>query len=191
MTNNETEFEYQEPTVFDINGWRYDFASLPLWQERASIPWCTYKIFEDAEHDTACLLYGVVEERMLAYFGFCAVFRNKSDPVCDAAFTGIKVRQQNPAFSKDGRFLLLSAVYRGKGVILVLDLKNRKYALAELPDLTPVREITEEDADIFSYRFYETAMEKKLIRSFFKKKIRISKLSFDSWDAIKSPESKV
>ena len=181
----------QSLSVTEINGWRYDFESLPLWKVRGQNPWCTYKLSEDAEHDTACLLYGIIEERMLAYFGYCAVFRNKKDPVCAAAFPGIGVWQQNPTFSKDGQFVLLSTYYTRKGMILVLDLKNEKYALFELPRTTPVKEITEEAPDIFSYRFYETEAKQNPIRRIFGKKLRIGKLKFNSWDAIRSAKSEV
>ncbi|MBQ0101849.1 MAG: hypothetical protein KBT31_03535 [Firmicutes bacterium] len=169
----------------EINGWNYDFSSLPLWTLRVRNPWCTHKLIEDNEHDNACLLYGIIEERMGSYLGYCAIFQNKSNPLCVAALPKIKVWLAQPTFSKDGRFVLLLAHYQGNGVVLILNIRNKTFALVDLPISTPVLNIIETDTNYFSFQASEVQMKDNLIRKTCKKTIRIDKLSFESWDVLK------
>lgn len=169
----------------EMNGWNYDFSSLPLWTLRVRNPWCTHKLIEDNEHDNACLLYGIIEERMGDYRGYCAIFQNKSNPLCVATFPKIKVWLAQPTFSKDGRFVLLLAYNKdGKGVLFVLNIKNQTFALVDLPISTSVLRIIETDINCFSLQAPEVEMRNNLIRKTCKKTIRIDKLSFESWDVL-------
>lgn len=181
MNRNDMKDGLYESEITSIDGWDYNFSALPLWALRSKEPWCTHKLIENNEHDIACLIYGVIEESMCSYRGYCAIFQNKNDPVCVAAFPNIKVWLSRPAFSKDGQFVLLPAQHNN---VLVLDLKNKTFALVGIPISTPALEIIETDIHCFSFQAPETEMKNRLIQKTCKKRIFIESLSFESWNAI-------
>lgn len=57
-------------------GWKYDFTSLPHWENREKDPLIYDEFFEIPQSDILCCLYSITEVSMLNYQGFLAILRN-------------------------------------------------------------------------------------------------------------------
>lgn len=69
-----------EMVTMRTTDWKFDFSSLPYWNNRETL-WDAYdEFYEIASSNLLCCLYSIAEVRMLDYRGFLAILRNKNDP---------------------------------------------------------------------------------------------------------------
>jgi len=116
----------------NINGWNYDFDSLPDWDVRDWVPYVTDLLFENPQRDTAFLIYSIVEYRMCAYAGKLAIFRNKKKPELFLRVEKSSFSNSEVTFSLDGRFAFVqSSVWDGGWPIFIFDLVAKKFSYFE------------------------------------------------------------
>lgn len=60
--------------------WKFDFSTLPHWDNREKVPYVYDEFYEIPEKDMLVCIYSVAEVSMLNYQGFLAILRNKEKP---------------------------------------------------------------------------------------------------------------
>ena len=153
-----------------INGWSYDFPSLPQWNLRDEIPYVSDALYENAQQDIAFLMYSIVEYRMGCYAGHLVVLRNKKKPeaflqVEKAAFSNSEV-----VFSMDGKLAFVkSAIWDGGWPVFVFDLSTQRFACVKTTTNNisfTVKEIEQNDfalvADAWQMQHDASGLLKKL-----------------------------
>ena len=136
----------------NLSGWEFDYTSLPHWDNHEKFAYCEDHVYESPDAKHACVLYSVIEARMMDYMGFCAILQNKDAPELLLNIPYVNFGQY-AKFSKDSKLVFLKAIYRyGKRFILVLNLQKRAYAVVHF--CAPVwYEIQESDDGTFHITF--------------------------------------
>lgn len=134
--------------------WKYDFPSLPRWDNREKFPWVYDEFYELSQSDTLCCLYSVAEASMLNYVGFLAIFRNKEKPelvlnVTDFPFC------VNFSASEDGNLLFLQpSIYdrdtnRRLRPVLILDIQKNRFSYIKTANYCPGYQVIQKKANVF------------------------------------------
>ncbi|MDR1196291.1 MAG: hypothetical protein LBL00_07445 [Endomicrobium sp.] len=118
----------------NINGWDYNFKSLPYWDNREKFPYVYDLLFENEQADIAFLIYSITEVTMCYYVGFLAIFKNKEKPELLLNATKGGFLNEKVIFSIENRFAFVkSAIYIKKGwPIFIFDLLNRQFACLKI-----------------------------------------------------------
>lgn len=118
----------------NIDGWEYEYQSLPGWEVHDKLPWCTDKMRSNPESNTACLIYSIGEVRMGTEMGYLALFQDKQAPRLLLNVTSMMFPIRDPFYSEDGRYLVLKAQVYVEAEhnldcpILFLNLAERSFA---------------------------------------------------------------
>ena len=119
----------------DSCNWNYDFSSLPHWDNREIFPYTTDTYAESPTQDCLCLIYSIIEARMMDYRGFLAVLKNKSNPELLLNVTRYNIPDQKVAFLSTGHVLIVQAYFINEksdaysAPFLILDLQNNRFSL--------------------------------------------------------------
>ena len=169
----------------NIQGWEFDPALLPHWDNHTAFPHCEDHLFASPNGDAAALIYSVLEVGMLNYRGFCAIYHRKTEPILRLA-----IRYVNfwpfAHFSKDGNYVFLKAFYRG-GVrfLLVLDIKREAYAVVPFSPPNISYTVTEEENGVFTLAFPEEQLRgNPALAEFNATRVDINGLKWRSWSAL-------
>ena len=135
--------------------WKYDFASLPRWDNRDKLPYVYDEYFELPQSNTLCCLYSICEASMLNYLGFLAILKNKEDPklVLNLA-DGISFCV-NFSASADGNLIFLQpSIYdqpsnRCLRPILILDIQNNRFSYIKTANYCPGYKVIQKKVNIF------------------------------------------
>lgn len=92
-----------------IQGWNFDFESLPYWDNHDKIPYVTDDLFQNEISNVACIIYSIAEVRMCHSIGFLAILRNKENPELLLNITNFCFPKQEITFSSDGNIVFLQA----------------------------------------------------------------------------------
>ena len=134
--------------------WKYDFTSLPRWDNRENF-WGVYdEYFEIPQSDTLCCLYSIVEASMLNYVGFLAILKNKEQPeltlnVVEFAFC------VNFSVSEDGTLIFLQpSIYdrasnRCVRPVLILDIQNNRFSYLMTGNYCPSYHVIQKTPHVF------------------------------------------
>lgn len=113
--------------------WKYDFSSLPCWNNRESDPYIYDKYFELSKTDTLCCIYSITEATMCNYLGFLAILKGKDNPtLCLNIASGFNFCDE--FFCSDDEKLiflqpsLYNENYGSKRPILIIDITNNKFS---------------------------------------------------------------
>lgn len=170
--------------------WKYDFASLPRWDNREKIPNIYDEYFEIPQSDSLCCLYSICEASMLNYLGFLAILKNKENPelilnVVEFPFC------VNFSASEDGNLIFLQpSIYdritgRYLRPVLILDIQNNRFAFLKTANYCPVYKVTQKKPHIFVIEADE--QQRKSIRqlaALHGKKIRTRWLKWYTMDKL-------
>ena len=142
----------------NIQGWELQPEALPHWDSHDAFPSCEDHVYESSDGSVATLIYSVIEARMMDYWGFCAVYRDKQAP---KLLLSIRFVNFVPFvhYSHDGNLVFLKASYRGgKRFLLVLNLEKQAYAVVHFSPPKLAYEIEEGDNGIFRACFPEVQL---------------------------------
>ena len=134
--------------------WKYDFSSLPHWDNREKMPWVYDEYFEIPQSDTLCCLYSITEVSMMNYQGFLAILRNKGQSELVLNVTGFSFCV-NFSASADGNLIFLQpSVYlpkKGYTVrpVLILDMQNDRFSYLMTTNYCPSYKVIQKKAHVF------------------------------------------
>lgn len=135
--------------------WKYDFASLPRWDNRERFP-CVYdEYYEISQSDTLCCLYSICEVGMLNYLGFLAILKNKEKPELVLNLTEEFTFCVNFSVSQDGTLIFLQPnIYdrttnRCFRPVLILDIRNKRFSYLKMANHCPAYKVTQKKARVF------------------------------------------
>ena len=135
--------------------WKYDFASLPCWDNREKFPYVYDEFYELPQSDTLCCLYSIVEASMLNYVGFLAILKNKEQPKMILNVAEKFTFCVNFSASEDGNLLFLQpSIYfpdmnRCIRPILILDIQNDCFSYIKTANYCPLYKVVQKKADVF------------------------------------------
>lgn len=136
--------------------WKYDFSSLPRWDNREKFPYVYDEYFEIPQSDTLCCLYSICEAGMLDYLGFLAILRNKQKPKLVLNVTDGLNFCVNFSVSEDGNLIFLQpSIYdqltnRCLRPILILDIQNDRFSFyAKTANCCPGYKVIQKKPNLF------------------------------------------
>jgi len=135
--------------------WKYDFASLPHWDNREKFPFVYDSYFEIPESDTLCCLYAITEVSMQNYLGFLAILRNKDHPELVLNVAEEFSFCVNFSVSQDGNLIFLQpSIYNQRTArcvrpILILDIQKNRFAYIKSDNHNPCYTVIQKTANVF------------------------------------------
>jgi len=174
--------------------WKYDYSSLPHWENRNSIPFIYDEFYELPKSNKLCCIYSIAEVSMCNYEGFLAILSNKNDPsLLLNVPKGINFCD-NFSASDDERFIFLQPsmceIFLSKSIterpILVIDLKNNKFSYISTGNFNPCYKIKQESEFVFYVEADEFQKNDKKLKELCETKINVKKLKWYDLDQIHS-----
>ena len=135
--------------------WKYDFASLPHWDNREKFPWVYDEFFEIPQSDTLCCLYSIAEVSMMNYVGFLAILKKKENPELMLNLTEEFPFCVNFSASADGNLIFLQpSIYdrltnRCLRPVLILDIQNNRFSYIKTANYCPEYKVIQRKANIY------------------------------------------
>lgn len=134
--------------------WKYDFSTLPHWDNREKIHYAYDEYYEIPQSDTLCCLYSICEASMLNYLGFLAILKNKETPelILNLAEFPFCV---NFSASDDGNLIFLQpSIYdqrtnRCLRPVLILDIQKNRFAYIKTDNYCPIYQVLQTKANVF------------------------------------------
>ena len=174
-----------------VNGWNYDFESLPCWDNRERMPWITDTLFENSTSDTACLIYSIAEASMMNYVGFLAILKNKQSPYLFLNIIDFCFPKQEVVFNTTGNLVFLqSNLYNESSnelarPLIIIDCKENRFSYYKTNNINPCYKIIELDKNTFGIKAdeYQKNNDRRLF-ALSKKKIRIDRLKWYDIEAL-------
>lgn len=123
--------------------WKFDFSSLPLWDNRHSFSGIYDKFFQVDQNDTLCCIYSILEASMSNYLGFLAILRNKANPRLILNVTKEMNFCENFFVDESGNYIFLQpSIYLWeinavKRPILILDISQEKFTYYDTDNTNP------------------------------------------------------
>ncbi|MBQ4117025.1 MAG: hypothetical protein IJD37_06575 [Clostridia bacterium] len=143
--------------------WRFDFESLPYWDNRKTI----FGVFDDFHYipqsDTLCCIYSIAEVSMCRYMGFLAILKNKEKPELILNIAHKMNFYRNFFVSQKGNIIFLQPFIYNKKTkksscpIMIIDIENRKFAYYDAEDYGVCHKISEISDQIFSIESDESS----------------------------------
>lgn len=163
--------------------WKFDFSTLPHWENRNSVPYVYDEFLELPQSDTLCCIYSVAEVSMGNYLGFLAIIKNKKNP---SLFLNIAKRfnfSDNISANSKGSLIFLqpSIYYKEtnsvKRPILIIDIEKECFSYLDTDNCNPCYKVAEKNENVFAIVAdgYQKKYDKRL-NALSKKKIRINRL---------------
>lgn len=135
--------------------WKFDFTSLPRWENHNSVHYAYDEFFEIPQTDTLCCIYSIAEVRMMSYQGFLAILQNKENPKVVLNVTEDMNFCDNFSVSNDGNLIFLQpSLYNDKTKqvkhpILILDIESKKFAYVETNQWSSEYKVVEVEEKVF------------------------------------------
>lgn len=165
--------------------WKFDFSSLPRWDNRNSIPWIYDEFFEIPQSDTLCCIYSINEVTMCNYMGFLAIIKTKSNPKLFLNIAeGMNFCDSFSVNKKGNLIFLLPSIYyidtnTAKRPILIIDIDKSVFSYFDTENFSPSYKIVELSEDVFGIEAdeYQKKHDKRL-KKLSKKRIIIKYLKW-------------
>lgn len=165
--------------------WKFDFSSLPRWDNRSRIPYVYDRFFEIPQSDTLCCVYAIAEVSMCNYEGFLAILRHKENPELVLNIAEGFQFCDNISVSADGNLIFLrpSIYYRDtntlKRPILIIDLGKYAFSYFATDDLNPCYKVAEINKNVFKIEADERQRKSgKRLNVLSGKTVRINRLKW-------------
>ena len=172
--------------------WKYDFESLPYWDNHDKFPWVYDEFFEIPQTDTLCCIYSITEVRMMSYLGFLAILQNKENPKVVLNVSDNMNFCDNFSASSDGKLIFLQpSMYDGKTKqvkrpILILDTEKKKFAYVETNQWNPEYKVIEVAENVFRVEPDPVqAKSDECLQALSEKEICIDSLKWYPWSKLK------
>lgn len=156
--------------------WKFDFSSLPRWENRDLIPFVHDEFVEIAQSDALCAVYSVAEGRMMDWWGFLAILKNKENPALLLNVTDVLFREWI-FVNKGGNLIFLQTNVQNS--VLIVDVERELFARFDVRDREskrPYRKIVEERGNVF--RLDPDGKRRPL---FGERKIRVNRLKWHAF----------
>ena len=168
-----------------IQGWEFNFESLPNWDNRERIAYITDDFFENKTSDTACMIYSIAEVGMCNYIGFLAILRNKKEPVLFLNITNFNFPKQEVCFSSDGHLIFVQSHLYNKSIkqtecpLIIIDIQRKCFSYFQTDNCNPCYQVKELNHCVFSIMADEFQKKHdKRFKKFSNKKIKINRLKW-------------
>lgn len=135
--------------------WKFDFASLPRWENHNTIPFVYDEFFEFPQYDALCCIYSIAEVSMCNEIGFLAVIVNKEAPSLYFAEPQDVLFTPNVSISPDGKFVFLQAsIYNRencsyKRPIVIIDMSRKVFSYVHTDNTNTCYKISELTENVF------------------------------------------
>lgn len=135
--------------------WKYDFTSLPRWDNREKFSYVYDEFFEIPQSDTLCCLYAINEVSMLNYLGFLAILKNKEKPELFLNLTDGFTFCVNFSASADGNLIFLQPnIYdrptnRCLRPVLILDIRNNRFSYLKTANYLPCYKVLQVKTNVY------------------------------------------
>lgn len=145
--------------------WKFDFSSLPHWNNRNTIPFVYDKFYSIHQNDILCCIYSIAEVRMGWYTGFLAILKNKECPELILNITEGMNFCDNFSVNKNGDILFLQPSIYNKAnntvncPILIMDLTHKKFACYCTDNYNPCYKVIEISDTVFGIEADETQIK--------------------------------
>ena len=172
----------------NIDGWEYDYTTLPYWENRATSKSCNDYLFESPNNEHSCLIYGVIKTEMENNIGFCSIFSQKDSPRLMLNLKYMNIA--SPAyFSKDGNFLFLKALYRQVVCfVLAIDLRREMYSIIHFTPNDFSYSINENDAGFLEFQFDDPSEYSADFQKIYRSELPLSKMKWKKWTDLENGE---
>ena len=165
--------------------WKFDFSSLPRWDNCNGIPNVYDEFFDIPQSDTLCCIYSIAEVSMCNYLGFLAIIKTKEKPQLFLNITEGISFCPNISVSTDGNLIFLQPSIYDKDTnvvkrpILIIDISKRVFSYLITDNLNSCYKIMELHKNVFKIEADEyQKKENKSLKSLSKKKIRTNYLKW-------------
>lgn len=168
----------------ETTDWKFDFSTLPHWEDRYSMPYIYDKFLDIPQSNTLCCIYSIAEVTMCNYVGFLAIIKNKEKP---SLFLNIKDFQfcgNMSANSKGNLIFLQPSIYdrkahRMKRPILIIDIEKNRFAYRDTNNLNPCYTVAELKDGVFRIDAdaYQTEQDTRLL-ALSREEIRTTRLKW-------------
>ena len=145
--------------------WKFDFSSLPHWNNRNTIPFVYDKFYSSPRNDILCCIYSIAEVRMGWYTGFLAILKNKEHPELMLNIAEDMTFCDNFSSNKNDDILFLQpSIYNKENntvncPILIIDLTQKKFACYSTDNYNPCYKVIEISDTVFGIEAGETQVK--------------------------------
>ena len=145
--------------------WKFDFSSLPHWNNRNTIPFVYDKFYSIPQNDILCCIYSIAEVRTGWYTGFLAILKNKEHPELILNIAEDITFCDNFSVNERGDMLFLQPSIYNKAnntvncPILIMDLTHKKFACYCTDNYNPCYKVIEISDTIFGIEADETQVK--------------------------------
>ena len=176
---------------FKTTDWKFDFSTLPYWDNRDSVPWFYDKFYEIPQSDALCCIYSIIEASMCNYIGFLAILKNKAEPKLFLNIThGINF-SDNFSVNEKGNLIFLRAQIYDKATnkaecpVLIIDIEKSLFSYLVTVNYNPCYKIIELGDGVFGVEAdnYQKKNDRRL-SIFSKQKIDTKCLEWHKLDDI-------
>ncbi len=165
--------------------WKFDFSSLPRWNNRNTIPFVYDKFYYVPQNDILCCIYSIAEVRMGWYTGFLAILKNKEHPELMLNIEEDITFCDNISVNKNGDMLFLQPLIYDKVnntlscPILIMDLTHKKFGCYSTNNYNPCYKVVEISDTVFGIEADETQVKTdELLNALSKQKIDLTCLKW-------------
>ena len=172
--------------------WKFDFSTLPRWDNREKIPYIYDEYYYVPDSDVLCCIYSISEVSMGNYLGFLAILQDRSNPTLLLNITEEFNFCNNFSASKDGHYLFLQpSIYKSRDnsihrPVLVIDVLENKFAFITTDNLNPCYKVIELDKFNFKIEADENQKGDPRLDELCRKKIRIDRLEWHTLSTLTS-----
>lgn len=165
--------------------WKFDFSSLPRWNDRETIPFVYDEFWDIPQSDTLCCLYSIAEVSMCNCLGFLAILKNKEDPTLFLNIADGFAFCTNMSVNKAGNLIFLQPSIHNKDAnviqrpLLIVDVNKNVFSYVTTENFNPCYRVVELNENVFKVE--ADAHQKKhdkCLAALSRKKIRINRLKW-------------
>lgn len=135
--------------------WKFDYSSLPRWNNREKALWVYDEYFEIPQSDMLCCLYAIEEVSMMNYLGFLAILRNKKAPELLLNIADGFSFCVNFSVNTEGNLIFLQPNIRNQTTnemirpVLILDMKKNRFSYLKTDNYCPAYKVIQKNAAVF------------------------------------------
>lgn len=177
--------------------WKFNFSSLPYWNNREKIPYVFDKFYPIPQSDALCCIYSIAEAGMLKYLGFLAILKNKERPEMILNVSENMNFCDNFSVDKKGNIIFLQPFIYDKVLekiqtpILIIDIGRKKFSYYKTDNHNPLYKVVELSENVFGIEADETQKNDERLMELTKEKIDLRNLEWFDLSEIKNLPTKL
>ncbi len=172
--------------------WKYDFSSLPRWDNRDKFSYVYDDFVEIPQSDALCCIYSINEASMCNYIGFLAILKNKNAPELFLNVSEHFCFCDNISVSKKGDLIFLQpSIYSEtknavKRPILIINIWKGVFSFIKTDNCDPGYKVVEAGDNIYTVEPLLSQSLDKRLAALSRKRIRPDRLKWRRLDEINS-----